>query len=234
MNKNKTIKKIIIESIAIIVSIYGMSKLITGPIMFTYFTIISNIFIVMMLMISLIKDCINILFNKNIVLPNYIYTLKYLATVYIAVTFLNYLLVIAPTNREGFINSYLENGAGSFCVHIITPILAIIDFIKYDNLYKSEKKHTLLVTIFPTIYFVGIMIASFSGVMWENDMCVPYNFLNYKSSTGWFGFDLTQIGDKSIGIGVAYMAIISIFIYIGGGKLITYLRNIVNKEEKNK
>ena len=78
MNKNKTIKKIIIESIAIIVSIYGMSKLITGPIMFTYFTIISNIFIVVMLMISLMKDCINILFNKNIVLPNYIYTLKYI------------------------------------------------------------------------------------------------------------------------------------------------------------
>ena len=232
MNKNKTIKKIIIELIAIIASIYGMSKLITGPIMFTYFTIISNIFIVVMLMISLIKDCINILFNKNIILPNYIYTLKYLATVYIAVTFLNYLLVVAPTNREGFINSYLENGAGSFCVHIITPILAIIDFLKFDYEYKSERKHIYMVTIFPSIYFIGIMIASFLGVTWDNGMCVPYNFLNYKATTGWLGLDLTQVNSETIGVGVFYVAIISVFAYIGVGILIIFLRKFSKKSNK--
>ncbi len=232
MNKKEIIKKIILELIAIIVSIYGMSKIITSPIMLTYFTIISNIFIVIMLEISLIKDCINVFFNKNIKLPNCVYVLKYFATVYITITFLNYLLVVAPTNKEGFVNSYFENGAGSFFVHIITPILAIIDFLKFDYEYKSERKHIYLVTIFPSIYFIGIMIASFLGVTWDNGMCVPYNFLNYKATTGWLGLDLTQVNSETIGVGVFYVAIISVFAYIGVGILIIFLRKFSKKSNK--
>ena len=36
-------------------------------------------------------------------------------------------------------------------------------------------------------------------------MLAPYNFLNYGAPTGWFGFDLSLLGSKTLGIGTFYM-----------------------------
>ena len=56
-----------------------------------------------------------------------------------------------------------------------------------------------------------------------SDMLAPYNFLNYGASTGWFGFDLSLLGSKTLGIGTFYMIVVLLIIFIGLGKL--YFKN---------
>ena len=62
-------------------------------------------------------------------------------------------------------------------------------------------------------------------------MYAPYNFLNFGAKTGWFGFDLGQIGKETLGIGVAYMIAVLVIIFIGIG--MAYLA-IKNEKKKNK
>ena len=127
---------------------------------FTYFTNLSNIFIDLCLLIFLIYDL-----KKTKYISQGMYLIKFMGTISITLTFFVYLLLLAPTNSHGFIGAYLNNGAGSLCVHFITPVLAIIDF------------------------------------------------------TGWFGFDLSLLGSKTLGIGTFYMIVVLLIIFIGLGKL---------------
>ena len=45
-------------------------------------------------------------------------------------------------------------------------------------------------------------------------MLAPYNFLNYGAPTGWFGFDLSLLGSKTLGIGTFYMIVVLLIIFI--------------------
>ena len=56
-------------------------------------------------------------------------------------------------------------------------------------------------------------------------MYAPYNFLNYHAETGWFGFDLSLMGWKTLGIGVFYMIVLLSIIFILIGKLFLFLRS---------
>ena len=67
------------------------------------------------------------------------YLIKFMATISITLTFFVYMLLLAPTNSQGFIGAYLNNGAGSLCVHFITPVLAIIDFLLFSEHYRPDK-----------------------------------------------------------------------------------------------
>ena len=64
-----------------------------------------------------------------------------------------------------------------------------------------------------------IILGQVFGVRWYGDMLAPYNFLNYGASTGWFGFDLSLLGSKTLGIGTFYMIVVLLIIFIGLGKL---------------
>lgn len=223
MRKNKVIG-LVIKLIAIISSIYGIIKTYLGWMSFTYFTVLSNIFMLIMLAVFFIRDIIVIIKNKNIIYNNLLYITKFLATISITLTFLVFLTLLAPTIPGGIIYAYLNNGAGSLCVHFITPILAIIDFLLFDKEYKSNKKHTIYAIIPPLIYVLYVIILGMLGVRWGN-MLAPYNFLNYGAKTGWFGFDLSIIGWESLGIGVIYMIIFLTLLFILLGRLFLFIQN---------
>ena len=86
--------------------------------------------------------------NKYI---NYLYITKFIATISITLTFFVFLTILAPTLNGGILHAYLDNGAGSLCVHFITPILAIIDFLFFSKDYKS-KKYTPYMQLFRLYY----------------------------------------------------------------------------------
>lgn len=211
----KKILSILIKVIAIISSLYGIIRSYSGLMSFTYFTILSNIFVTIILFIFLIKDILNIS-GRNIKYNNYLYITKFLATISITLTFLVFLTILAPTLESGIIHAYIDNGAGSLCVHFITPVLAIIDFLLFDSEYKSTLSHSIYAIIPPLVYVLFIVILSSLGLRW-GPMYAPYNFLNYGAPTGWFGFDLSLLGWETLGIGVFYMIVLLsiIFIFIG-------------------
>ena len=185
---------LIIKFIAILSSVYGMLQSLDHWMFFTYFTNLSNIFIDLCLLIFLIYDL-----KKTKYISQGMYLIKFMGTISITLTFFVYLLLLAPTNSHGFIGAYLNNGAGSLCVHFITPVLAIIDFIFFSEKYLPEKRHVFY-SVIPPLVYVGyvIILGQVFRVRWYGDMLAPYNFLNYGASTGWFGFDLSLLGSKTL------------------------------------
>ena len=140
MKKSKI--SLIMKIIAVVASLYGMLQSLDHWMFFTYFTNLSNIFIDIMLVIFIIYDL-----KKVKYIPQGMYLIKFMATISITLTFLVYMLLLAPTNSQGFIGAYLNNGAGSLCVHFITPVLAIIDFLLFlltVSLFSCKIQHFLI------------------------------------------------------------------------------------------
>lgn len=211
---------VLIKIIALIASIYGMLQSLDGWFFLTFFTNLSNIFIDIMLFIFIIYDL-----KKAKYIPQGMYLIKFMATISITLTFFVYMLLLAPTNNYGFIGAYLNNGAGSLCVHFITPVLSIIDFFLYSESYIPSEKHVYY-SVVPPLVYVGfiIVLGQVFHIRWYGDMLAPYNFLNYGASTGWFGFNLSLLSSKTLGIGTFYMIIILLIIFIGLGTLFLKLK----------
>lgn len=232
MTKNSLILSVVFKIVAIAISIYGMSMTEMGIKMLTQFTNLSNIFACVALLISMIYD-IKIYNGRVLKKPNVVYFIKYLSVISIILTFLVFLTVLAPTSTLGFWGAYTKENYGSFCVHIVLPVMAVIDFIIFDYSFETKKIYTLYAIIPPIVYLVVIVILGLGfGMRWGNGMIAPYNFLNYSSETGWFGFDLSQMSSTSIGIGVAYMIIALCLIFIGLGALLLNLISIRNNKKK--
>ncbi len=125
----------------------------------------------------------------------------------------------------GIIYAYLADGAGSLCVHFITPILAIIDFLLFDYEYKAKNIHILYSILPPLCYVLFIVILNKFGMMWGT-MSAPYIFLNFGAETGWFGYNPAIMGWESLGIGVFYMLIVLIIIFIILAKILLLIKKI--------
>lgn len=239
MIKKHLISGIIVKAVAITASIYGIMRTTSGIMTFTYFTNLSNIAVDIILSVFLVLDIRALTGRTEIkAKPNILYVIKFMLTISITLTFLVYMFLLAPTNEAGILHSYFDNYAGSFCVHFVTPVLAIMDFFLFDYLYRSTPMHAFYATIPPLVYVIYVVIAGYSGVRWNGTMYAPYNFLNFGAATGWFGYDLSKLNSESLGIGVAYMIIVLLFIFIGIGFLYLKIKDIryksVMKQRNNK
>ena len=193
--------------------------------MFTYFTVLSNIFIDIMLLIFLIKD-VFYLFGKNIEYRRIFHVLKLCATTSIALTFIMFNLALAPFFPGGISKAYFDKGAYSMFLHIITPILAVVDFMVFEKEYDVKYKDDFYTVIPPLIYLVFVIIIGQLGFRW-GEMIAPYNFLNYGAGPHWFGFSFNEIGFETLGTGVFYnVLIIWAIIYLVGLLLIKIRKRI--------
>lgn len=229
-NNKINILSVMVKVIAIVASIYGMIRSYQNLSFFTYFTNLSNIAIDLGLLASLVYD----LSGKD--KKNGFYVVKFLLTLSITLTFLVYLCILAPTSEDGFLAAYFSNYAGSFCVHFVTPVLAILDFLLFDYRYESTPVHAVYAVIPPLVY-VGyvVILAQCFGMRWsDGNMMAPYNFINYGAPTGWFGFDLSQANSYSLGIGVAYMIVALLALFILLGELFLFGKNLRKKHMQGK
>lgn len=224
-NFKEIIAGLIIKLISLAASVYGLILTMDDLMSFTYFTNLSNIFLDLVLLLFICCD-IDLLVSKGRRdrRRNWAYITKYVATISITLTFLIYLTFLAPTNVNGFVYAYLNNGAGSLCVHMVGPVLAIADFLLFDYEYISSKKHALFATIPPLAYVAFVVILSACGVRWGTKYA-PYNFINFGAPTGWFGFDLSLLGSETLGIGVFYMIVVLFVIFSGIGLLFLWLKD---------
>lgn len=222
INKRELRISYFIKFIAIVASVYGMIKSYSGAMFFTYFTNLSNIFIDVVLLAFLVFQM------KNRKISQMMYVTKFMATISITLTCFVYMLLLAPTNEAGFIGAYFSNGAGSFCVHLLNPFLAIIDFLYFDKEYCSSQKHVFYAIVPPLIYVGYVLIlGQCFHVRWNETMLAPYNFLNYGAVTGWFGLDLSLFGSTTLGIGSFYMIIVLILIFVALGSLFLKIKRKV-------
>lgn len=233
--RKELIAGLLMKAVAVAASIYGMWRTMTGVMSLTYFTNLSNIFLDIVLVLFFVIDFILLVSGgEKIYKRNWQYIVKYMATIGITLTFLIYLTLLAPTSQAGFINAYLQNGAGSLCVHFIAPVLGILDFLWFDYRYKSNLAHVIFAVIPPLVYVGFVVLAAELGLRWNGTMWAPYNFLNFGAPTGWFGFDLSQLGAETLGIGVFYMIVVLLLIFLGIGQIYLVLKNRKQKRMRAK
>lgn len=221
----------IVKLIAIISCIYGLIVGIEELQDMTYFTNLSNILIGLVLTVSLLFDVI-ILKTDGKCNPknNLFFITKFILTLCISITWIIFTCILAPTSDSGFIQSFMNHHYGSLCLHMITPVLALLDFILFDYNYKSSGIHSIYAIIPPLCYVVLIVILASTGMRWSHGMSAPYNFLNFGAKVGWFGFDLSTMSSSSLGIGAAYMIIVLILIFIGIGRLFLLFKDLRYKQ----
>lgn len=225
---------ILIKLAAITASVYGMYRSMKNMMSWTYFANLSNVFIDAALLLFLVTDMILLLSKgERVYKRNWQYIIKYMATISITLTFFIYLTILAPTSANGFVHAYLQNGAGSLCVHLITPVLAILDFILFDYRYQSNKLHVIFAVIPVLLYVAFVVIAAGLGLRWDTKYA-PYNFLNFGAPTGWFGFDLSLMGYETLGVGVCYIIIALLVISLGIGRGYLVLKDRKQKRMRQK
>ena len=195
----KNILKILIKLTLIIVGTIGImmtasEKTFMGDgVTFMFFTIQSNITIIIMSLIFLI-DNILFLFRKKSFINQVLLLLKYTFTIAITITFLVFFVILAPTVSTSYLFSFKN-----FSVHAIVPVLAITDFFLFDKDIKLTKVNCLLGCAMPLYYLAFVFIGVPLGFNYGGRLYVPYFFLDYKKY-GWFSLEN--------GIGVFYWIMI--------------------------
>lgn len=137
-NKKSLIISIVLKSISLVASLYGLIFTIDNIMSFTFFTTLSNVALDIILIIFIVLDIILLKTGKDYK-NNKLYILKFLMTLSITLTFLVYMLILGPTSEDGLIGAYFRNHAGSFGVHFVGPLFSIADFLLFDKGFKSKK-----------------------------------------------------------------------------------------------
>lgn len=121
------------------------------PESFRYFTVLSNLFCGFTALILLISE----LFGA---MPPWAVTLKYMGTAAVTVTLLTVFLYLLPASRS--VQGLLGNGP-EFIMHLITPVLAILSFLCFEQGDLSAwiiPLGVLPVVIYGWVYLVRVVI----------------------------------------------------------------------------
>ena len=185
---------LVMMGISGIIVTYISAGFMSGGTTFLYFTIQSNITIIAITAIFLV-DAIGVLrgnepYNNQILLH-----IKLCFTVAITITFIVFVTLLAPITGVAYFFSY-----SNFCLHIIVPILAILDYFLFDSDIKIGKASFLVGTAMPIYYFFFYLIGRGAGFTYLNGDKAPYFFLDFEKY-GWFSV-------SNEGIGVFYWIII--------------------------
>ena len=164
MNIVLSIIIIILEIIALIVCYNSL-----GSIDLTYYTIDSNIFL-------LISTILYLATIKKV--PQIVQLMKYSSTLSVLITFVVVVFILYPMYDFNFNFMFLDGP--NLYMHVLCPILAVISFISFDvGKIKNSWKNNLRSIYFTIVY--AIILISLNGL---NIVSGPYPFLkvNHQSA----------------------------------------------------
>ena len=195
-------RRSILKILVLLSTGYAIIRMLHWPIGFTFFTQLSNLYAAAVVLLQLLSS------REHRVL-------KYTAAVSIFITFLVFLVVLAPLVPGGIAAAYRQDHYASLCLHLITPTLTVADFFLNDADRIWEKKHIFAALVPPCIYLIFILVLGRLGVRWgAGNMTAPYLFLNYAAPAGWFGFMPQTASYTTLGIGVFYCILAMLLLFI--------------------
>lgn len=148
---------VVLEVIALIQYWIG-----TGSINFIYYTIDSNIFV-------LIAAVLYLFTRKNV--PKAVQLAKYSSTVSILITFLIVVFALYPMSNFDFEFLFLKDSA--FLLHVLCPVMAAISFLFFEkSSLDNSFKNNLRALYFTIVYAIVLISLNISKVV-----SGPYPFL---------------------------------------------------------
>lgn len=165
---------IILIGLSGIILTVTMGKFMISFSAFLYFTIQSNLAVVA---IAAIFSCLHYReFIKAV--TGFWLSVKFSLTVAITITFLVFFILLTPTLPASYLLSY-----DNFSVHLLVPLLAILDFFLFDHEIDLKVWKPLLGLAMPLYYLVFALVLSAFRVDFHGERA-PYFFLNYEK-LGW-------------------------------------------------
>ena len=221
--KKELIESIVLKSLIVVGGLIGIiaSFLMTeigAKNEILYYTVQSNIWIWVVMVAFLVLDCIALKKGKEDLIPQWLRLVKYIFTVAITLTGIVYNFVLFPASLIGP-EPTNPLAFESFFVHIFVPVLAIVDFIRFDYRLKVNKWTAFFGLVTPLYYLPFSLIAAELGAKFKGGERFPYFFLNHEKF-GWFEFSKMP--------GVFYWLIIVLGIVLG----IAYLLLLCRKKRE--
>lgn len=183
----KLITQLVIRIALAVIGIVGIiltvasSSFMGDTVAFRFFTVQSNITIIVIELIYAFDALLQI-FGKKSISNRILLMIKYIFTVAITITFLVFVFMLAPTLSVDYLLSY-----NNFSLHFIVPILALVDFFIFNSDIKLNKSNCLWGVAMPVYYVIYFLIGVPMERTYINGDLAPYFFLNYKQIT-WFSF----------------------------------------------
>lgn len=171
-----------------------------------YFTAQSNLFLGIVALLFLVA-----LWQGRIGLLKKLYLLRYIFTVSICLTGLVFCLVLAPFAGQG----YTPWTATNVLTHVLTPVLALLDF-SLDRRAVGGKKSIVLSLVPPLGYFTLASALELFGFDFGRGVTYPYFFMNYCSPVGLFGIG----GERPFVVGACYWILLLILTVFAVARLL--------------
>lgn len=175
------ISMILSASLGILFQIFfGEVGGLTGWNIFKAFTVQSNIWIAVMTSVIVLWQYS----HPQQQLPKWMIVLKFMTTTSILLTYIVFAVLLSPLMEM----DYLLSPTNLF-LHVVTPMLAIIDFIMFDSLIITKRTMVYSALVLPLIYATIFEIV----YAMTNQLPVPYFFLDYQEF-GWFSLSYNHLG----------------------------------------
>lgn len=183
------VKKIVRISLLLALAIIGIlgialtaisSDFMGGAAVFLYFTVQSNIFIILMALITLIDEVVSI-FTKKSFMNQVLLYIKFSATIAITITFIVFFTMLAPLLGPDYLLSF-----NNFSLHAIVPIIAIVDFIIFDTRINLSYPKSLFGCIPPLCYMIFVYVGVPLKFQYGENVKFPYFFLDYETNGFFF------------------------------------------------
>jgi hypothetical protein len=180
--------------------------------MLLFYTTESNVLVVIMLGVLLTKTVLG-LKNKGVYgSSSYCERLSAIVALAITVTMLIFWGLLARTMTD---MSYLLSYS-NLQIHLVTPLLMIIDFFIFAAPGKLKKQDPLFFAIVPLAYFAQATILGFSGF--------TYEVLARDGAVHYFPYFFIDFYETGIGV-FAYVGVLTVF-FIGLAYLLLWLDRV--------
>ena len=147
-----------------------------GQAVFLFFTVQSNILIMLMSLITLINEIVTLVTKKSF-MNQILMLIKYVGTIAITITFIVFFTMLAPIMGKDYVLSF-----NNFSLHLIVPVIAIVDFFLFDKAIKLSYLKSLLGLAMPLYYVNFVYIGVPLGFRYGPDIKFPYFFLDYETN----------------------------------------------------
>ena len=181
-----------------------------------YFTGQSNIWIGTNTLVLLVLPLLRL--KKHERWKKRLYIFKYVFTASITMTGIVFCFLLAPFADA----SYHPWSLSGYLTHVISPILAPIDFFVDEYRVPLKVKHVFATELPPLVYFSTASVLGILHVDFGRGVFYPYFFLNYTSPAGIFGFS----NEFPFIIGSFYWMTLFALVMLGIGFLLAKLYNL--------
>ena len=205
--------------IGVISTSFGVSGLMTGS-SILYYTVQSNIWIGLTSLTFAILQIAGMI-KKDVVIPDWLYIVKYVFVVAITLTMVVFWLLLAPTIQYP---SYFISPSNVFA-HTLTPITAIVCFLIFDSRkHKLDVKASLFSLATPVYYLIFAIICSLFEVPFTI-FKMPYFFIDFYEF-GWFSLSTYSNLYTFSTFGIFYWIIIILLFVFALGFAVLFLNRL--------